>query len=316
MVDIPIGRRPIVVHGANGFLGRNLCLQVIESGRPLVAVARSFDDPFWSELAGNVSRIQADFADTRDLFDAVSSPEPCDHVLLVSASVPATFANDPEKEIQYNLLPHLRFIQDVPCSDRVLFVSSGGTVYGAVPGNKPITEDVAPQPISAYGLTKHSIEKYLSLVGRQRGLQYEIIRPGNPIGPWMNPLRMQGLVAVAMHRQLSGKTIEIWGDGTAVRDYLDVRDVIRAILMLLAREKLDNDVFNVGSGSGISIRVLLNGMQQWLDRPFDVTYRSARAIDVPYNVLDYGKLSTRVGWRPEIALPDSVIAAWKHLVDR
>ena len=111
---------------------------------------------------------------------------------------------------------------------RIVFVSSGGTIYGPS-AQIPISETAPTDPITAYGVGKLAIEKYLALYEHLFGLDYRILRVANPFGPFQIPLKNQGVIAALISRALKNEPIEIWGDGSVVRDYIYVDDVVAAL---------------------------------------------------------------------------------------
>src|SRR5262249_41635234 len=128
---------------------------------------------------------------------------------------------------------------------RIVFVSSGGTVYGAAK-EIPTPETAPTDPITAYGIGKLMIEKYLALHERLHGLSFRVLRVANPFGPFQQSDKGQGLIAALLARALRGEPIEIWGDGSVVRDYVFVEDVIDA-LQAAARDESAERIFNIGS---------------------------------------------------------------------
>ena len=312
----PVHHRPVVVYGANGFIGRNLCLRLGQSGAEVIAVSRHFDEGFRRRLPANVRCETADFADTRAL-RALPGSRGAVHVMLVSDSVPSTYMDEPSSEVTGNLLSHVRFFEGLEPDNRVVYLSSGGTVYGVPEAQTPITEDqVATNPISAYGVTKLAIEKYLSYTARIRGFDYCVLRPSNPVGPWTRPDSAQGIVSVLLESFLAGRQIHIWGDGSATRDYVDVRDLADAIITVARAAALPNTVYNVGSGIGRSINDVIASVSAALEIAPDVLFEPGRLVDVPYNVLDASRLRRDTGWAPAIEFDNTIRDTWHFISNR
>ena len=310
-------KSPVIVYGANGFIGRNLLLALSDRDIETRAVSRSFDRSFTERLSGNIEYIESDFADTENLFQGIVPESGATHILLVSNSLPSTWTKAPSLEVSENLLPYVRFLERLQAVDRVVFLSSGGTVYGAPAVRRPLREhDTSAIPISAYGMTKLAIEQYLAFAARTFDFDHMILRPSNPVGPWAKPNSAQGFVSVLLENYLYGRTTHIWGDGGTVRDYLDVRDLVDAIISACMQEKLGGEVFNVGSGVGRSLNEVIALVQKTLDLDLAVEIAEGRGVDVPYNVLDCSHIEERLGWRASRDFDRAVLDTWAFLCKR
>lgn len=305
---------PVIVYGANGFIGRNLCLALSAASIDTIAVSRAFDSAFQQQLGPTVRCVKADFADTESLFADVVPAGGATHVLLVSDSVPSTWSETPSREVSGNLLSHVRFFERLGENDRAIYVSSGGTVYGIPARHAPLKEtDAVAVPISAYGVTKLAIEKYLAFTARQKGYDYLTLRPSNPVGPWSHPGAAQGAVSVLIERHLRDEPFQIWGTGEVTRDYLDVRDLSRAMLEIVAMPSLGGQVFNVGSGIGRTLNEVVHAVETTLGIKIDVRRDTERNVDVPYNVLDSTRLKSATGWVPTTEFSDTIRDTFAYL---
>lgn len=281
-----------VVLGAGGFVGTNLCRSLVGSVRSLRAFGRSQQFP---EAMERCEWMRGDFTDPNCLSEALSG---CDIVFhLVNASTPASANVDMIAELNHNVTNTLRFL-DI-CLEakvkRVVFVSSGGTVYG-IPDQLPTPETAATNPITAYGISKLMIEKYLGLYEYLHGLEYQVLRVANPFGPYQLSVKNQGVIAAFLQRALTGKSIEVWGAGGIIRDYVYIDDVISA-LVLAAQYKGPDRIFNIGSGKGLSIRDIINEIQIQLDTEVCINQLPGRSVDVPVSTLDVGRAKRELGWQ-------------------
>ncbi len=296
-----------LVLGAGGFIGTNTCHALMARGAQVEGFGRP---PTHSGLLSMPWR-DADFADADALAAAVAGQDFVIH--LVGGRVPVLSNDDPVRDVEDNLLPSLRLIDLCRKANvrRLLFASSGGTVYG-VTGPSPITEDHPTDPITAYGVNKLAAEKYLGLARRLHGFDAIALRIANPYGPFQFAHRPQGIVGALIARALAGETVEIWGDGSVVRDFLHVRDVAEAIVASLCYHGPEW-VFNVGSGQGRSLREVVEAVARVADLPPErIRYLPARPADVPVNILDVTRISLAMGWRPTIGWEDGLAetAAW------
>jgi UDP-glucose 4-epimerase len=170
--------------------------------------------------------------------------------------------------------------------------------------------------VSLYGTSKLCIEHIALLYFTQRELPAVIVRPGNAYGAGQVPFRGQGLVPTALASGLSGRKVTIFGDGHAVRDYVHVRDIADALAKLVEHGE-PGEIYNVGTGIGVSVRELLEDyVSPTLTKAgvtLDVSYQSARRADVEYNVLDSSRLTALAGWKPSIDLTEGIGQVMKWL---
>lgn len=306
-------QRPVVVYGANGFIGRNLLLTLCELGIETTAVSRSFNEMFTDRLSNAIHFVKSDFCDTDRLVDTVVPPGGATHVMLVSDSVPSTWSKKPSREVSGNLLSHVRFFERLRPVDRVIFLSSGGTVYGAPNVRRPLRESDAGLPISAYGVTKLAIEEYLAFLARGAGFSHVILRPSNPVGPWVKSDASQGFVGVLLQNYLAGRPTRIWGDGTATRDYHDVRDLVNAVVAVCLNESLDRETFNVGSGIGRTLNSVVELVRETLVIDPVVLFEQERDVDAPYNVLNCSHIFETLGWKPQYDFRTTIADTWRFM---
>jgi len=171
-------------------------------------------------------------------------------------------------------------------------------VYGPAKTSTPITEDCQTNPISPYGITKLSIEKYCDMYSRLFDIPVVIARPSNPYGPNQIPYCGQGFVATAAAMIMRGEVLTIFGQFGTVRDYLYIDDLCAALKLLLTSDVPSGSIFNVGSEMGMNnIEVLNEIAKVYGIRELDIriNFLPARAFDVPYNVLSNARLKA-LGW--------------------
>jgi len=296
---------PCLVLGGAGFIGSHLAEALAQQGRPV----RIFDRPHVDRLplfprTRGFQVFTGDFLNPQALVPALEGVELVFH--LVSTTLPQNSNDHPVYDVESNVLGSLRLME--LCRERgvrkVVFVSSGGTVYG-VPRATPVAEDHPTDPISSYGIHKLMVEKYLALAQRLHGLDYCVVRPANLYGPRQRLDTAQGAVAVFLDQALRGQPIHIWGDGSVVRDYVYVTDAVDAMLKAASFEGAPR-IFNIGSGKGTSLKELVAAIGQLLGRQVKVEYSSGRAVDVPANVLDASLAARHLGWRASTSLEDGL----------
>jgi UDP-glucose 4-epimerase len=289
----------ILVLGGSGFLGKKLSIELQQLGHQVTALDRS-----WLEKLEGINCIEVDVFDKKCLKQYMNNQDVVFH--LVSTTVPVTSNKNPVFDCETNVVGTLNILEAMREAgvQKVIFASSGGTVYG-ISRNVPAIENVDSFPISAYGIGKIAIEKYLYLYSYLYGLQAVSLRLSNPYGPGQDPEKGQGVISTFLHRALNQESIEIWGDGSVVRDFIYIDDVIRAFVLAM---KLDCkfEVMNIGSGQGKSLLEILSTIKAELGFDFDVVFKNSRPCDVPRIELNIDKSNAILGWQPECSLEQGV----------
>jgi UDP-glucose 4-epimerase len=282
-----------VVLGGGGFLGVNLCRRLASSGVRVRAFGRRCLFP--QELAG-VEWRQGDFCDTAALTSAIAS---CDTVFhLVHSYMPQSADLNMADDVRQNVIASLALL-DISRKvevKRIVFVSSGGTIYGPT-SHIPTPETAATDPISAYGISKLTIEKYLRLYEHHHGLTFRVLRVANLFGPFQLPGKNQGVIAALISCALQNQEFEVWGDGSAIRDYVYVDDVVDALLLAAADESQER-IFNIGGGQGRDLHQVIAEIERNLGIRLAIRRSKKRLIDVPVSVLAIERASDILGWRP------------------
>lgn len=302
-------RDRIVIFGGAGFIGSHLTEELLAHGWPVRVFDKTRGD--WRNLAkvqDRVEMLEGDFVNQVDVRTALDGCRTAIH--LVSTTLPSSSNENPAYDIESNVIASLNFLDEARRAGvtRILFISSGGTVYG--PAQRiPIDEDHPTEPACSYGIGKLAIEKYLALYHRLYGLNSAVLRFSNPYGERQNPAAAQGAVAVFLGRVQRGEPIDLWGDGSAVRDYLYIKDGVRAFRQVLENPEASG-VFNVGSGEGTSLVSLIEAIRRATARPVVVNRLPGRPLDVPTNVLDSGRLTRLTGWRADTDLETGLARTW------
>lgn len=289
-----------VVIGGAGFLGSHLCDALLSAGHSV----RLFDRVGipWHRVFGeheNIECMQGDYTSVADIERAVAGCQIVFH--LVSTTLPKSSNDDPIYDVESNIVGTLRLLDAARHHgiQKVVFVSSGGTVYG-IPHAIPIAESHPTDPVSSYGIGKLAIEKYLHLYQKLHGLDFAVLRLSNPFGERQRSNASQGAIAVFLNKALHNKTIEIWGDGSVVRDYLYISDVIEALIKAAIYQG-EVRLFNIGSGQGKNLNEILTAIESILEHPVARTYMKARTFDVPVNVLNIGQAAKHLAWTPQVS---------------
>ncbi len=299
----------ILVTGGAGFIGSHVVDTVFAAGHSVRVFDRAHNP--WRKPLEGVHYYLGDFSDRVQLAEALQGVDVVVH--LISTTVPSTSNYDPIGDISSNLVNTVQLLQLMGAMgvSRIVYFSSGGTVYG-IPQQVPIPEDAPLNPICSYGVIKVAIEKYLAMFQHLYRLSPLILRPSNPFGPRQGHLGVQGVVGTFMRKIVDGDQITVWGDGMVQRDYIDVRDLAR--LSLAAIESKLTGTFNVGYGKGTTINEVIAAIERVTGRTANTSYIAQRQFDVPEIVLDITKAKAAFGWQPEVAFDEGLMHYYQWLV--
>ena len=193
-----------LVLGGGGFIGSHLSEGLIKAGYFVVVFDKlNFSKRNIEHIKSNISVIEGDF---NNEIDVKKSLEDIDYVFhLVSSTLPASSNQNPIYDVETNLISSLMLFDESIKKNvkKIIFISSGGTVYG-IPNNIPIKEDNPRHPICSYGIIKKTIEDYLFMYNLLHGLDYNVFRLSNPYGERQNPLGMQGAIPVFLRKIVEG----------------------------------------------------------------------------------------------------------------
>lgn len=282
--------------GGSGFLGREIADVLVQHGVKIINV-----DP---EAVVSEGNYDCGIQDIDRLLNIVSNEKPEIIIHLVSLLVPSSGNDKLFREIDINMKSTMNFINHMAefRGTRLIYVSSGGTVYGDSDSlNK---EDQRLHPINNYGWSKAALENYIELSCRRTGTDYMIIRPSNPYGSEQVQKRI-GFVANAVYAHLTGRLLEIWGDGSIVRDYIAVEDVAEIFYRLICDAPW-NSIYNLGSGMGINLNEIITAIENVSGSSVLRHYGPAREVDVKKNVLDMSKTLTTIGGFQFRSLEDGI----------
>jgi len=297
----------ILLLGGAGFIGTNLAIQLAKDPSNEITVADR-DPLFFQQIEKlklpNVRTAVSDLSPDADYDFLLAGQEIVYH--LISTSMPTNSNRHIPEELKANVLLSANLFE--ACvrqkTKKVVFISSGGTVYGKESAC-PLGEETPTNPISSYGVQKITIEKLLYLYNYMYDLDYRIIRLANPYGPYQRPNGVLGAVTTFTWKAIRGEQIEVYGDGSVIRDFIYIDDAIRGILKI-ADGNASEHVFNLGSGQGTSIRQVLETVEEALGVRLNVKYTEARPVDVPVNYLDISRYESAFGPLHPIQLAEGI----------
>lgn len=334
----------ILILGAAGFIGTNLTLRLLQEGRRLVLFDRpgvSYPEAvLQAQKSGLVRLIYGSFLELasgrcgaagagagkgaaaeggscRDALPDGMEGGSCPDMLLMLAGVdtvyhlisttcPTNSNRDVAREMEENLISTIRFLD--ACVEagvkKVVFLSSGGTVYGRLHTGICREEEEA-FPITSYGVQKLAIEKMLYLYREMHGLDYRIVRLSNPYGPYQRPNGVQGVVSTFTYRAMHDLPIEVYGDGTVVRDYIYIEDAVDGILKIAEGDGAYR-LYNLGRGEGARVLDVIDAIAEVLGKRPEVIFKPGRPVDVPVNVLDVSRFTRDFGMLSQVSLAEGI----------
>jgi len=299
-------RMDILILGGNGFSGSHLVDAFLLEGHQ-VRVLDKIDEKFRSPLPGVDYRI-GDFTDESFLAESLVNIDCVFHAL--STTVPATSNLNPKADAQINLIGTIGLLDQMVKAgvQNIIYFSSGGTVYGnREEGHIPEAQLLHPIG-SSYAISKVAAENYLLLYEKLHGIRPLILRISNLYGPRYGRVGDQGIITTFLNAIINNESLKVWGDGSAVRDYLYIDDLIR--FCILAVKSRETGVFNVGAGEGHSILEVVDIISKVVGRSVDVKFEKSRELEIKRVILDISKANQVFHWLPHVSLEEGIDCVW------
>lgn len=303
------GAKMCLVIGSSGFLGSHLVAALARTGYRVRALDVRPPSSRLKDDYPSVDLVVGNAMDNNLLRTCLRGVD----VLLPfgGSGLPATSNENPLTDVEANLIPNVNLFLEAARAgvSKIVFPSSGGTVYGNLP-ELPANETHSTNPISSYGIVKLASEKYLELARSLYGIEYVVLRYGNPYGSGQDPRRQFGAVSVFLRSLADDRPIEIWGDGSAVRDFVYIDDAIEATLQAI-KYSGQHRILNIGSGVGVTLLELVKMAERVTCIRATVNCRAARQSDVSKIVLDISRAKAELKWTPRTSLPSGVDLTWR-----
>lgn len=302
-----------LILGAAGFIGTNMTKRLLCEGKSLILFDRK--EAVYQEIIRHAESeqkcrfVKGSFTHMKkeDWLELIPDFEEVETVYhLISTTCPTNSNRDVKQELEDNVISTIHLLDAcvVAGVPKIVFLSSGGTVYGKE--HRGLCKEIDETfPITVYGMQKLFIEKTLYLYKQMYGIDYRIIRLANPYGPYQNPNGVQGAVTTFLWRALHDEKITVYGDGSVVRDYIYIDDAVEGILKI-ANGNGGNVLYNLGSGKGHSLIDVIECLKTVLDKKLSVEFKEGRAADVPVNVLDISRFEQDFGKFTYLSLEEGI----------
>lgn len=301
-----------VVLGADGFIGSHLTEALAARGQRVRAFDRFPDGvPRNLQFDECTELMQGDFLNRSDLAAAVAGAEYVFH--FVSTTTPATSAHDPLVDVETNLRMTVELLQLCAAARvrRVIFPSTGGAVYGRGRAD-PFSEDDRADPISPYAICKLAIEGYLRFFHQAHRLDYLALRIGNPYGERQNIVGSQGVIPIMLNRLYHGEPLTVIGDGSMVRDYVYIDDLVEMIVRVFDR-RTRHRLYNLGSGRGVSVSEIVEAIATTTGETPKIERLPDRPTDAHRVVMDVSRFVDEFGTTTATTLEEGIARTWAYV---
>ncbi|MGH7381758.1 MAG: NAD-dependent epimerase/dehydratase family protein [Candidatus Methylomirabilales bacterium] len=311
----------ILVTGGAGFIGSHIVDAYIEAGHEVVVVD-SLETGSIDYVNPKARFYHADILDpSLDAIMAQEKPAALNHH-AAQASINRSIA-DPVQDARTNILGSVRLLELARRygTSHFIFASSGGAVYG-VQRSYPADEDHPLNPINAYGIGKLTVERYLEYYRKAYGVRYIALRYANVYGPRQDPHGEAGVVAIFTGNLLHGKRPIVYGDGHQTRDFVYVRDVVRANVLaldlLLDGKDLglsSSPVFNIATGRATSVLEMVEMLTRILGCSRECQFEPPREGEIRRSILDFRRAREVLDWKPTCTLEEGLRETTKWFLD-
>lgn len=294
----------ILVTGGAGFIGSNVVDRLIAGGFKVVAVD-NLSTGREENLNPEAKFYRADIRGREEMLKIIKEEKP-DYINHHAAQIDVRKSiEDPGFDASSNIIGSINLIDAAYRTGvkKFVYISTGGAVYGE-PEALPASEECPVRPISAYGISKHTVEHYLHLYSYNHGLNYTVLRYANVYGPRQDPMGEAGVVAIFTEKMLEGSEPVIFGSGEQTRDYVFVEDVVEANVLALSGG--DGGIYNIGTGAETSVNEIFRTLAEALDFRGRAACEKARKGEVDRIALDNSLARRELGWEVKNSLREGL----------
>ena len=310
---ISMMNKSVALIGGGGFIGTNLSSFFNKKDYNILIIGRSVDENTSNK---KIQKRLIDVNKTSKLIEAVQEYE--NVIWLVNDLVPSSSRDSLVDDFSFNVSPLIHFLESankLKNLKRFVFISSGGTIYGDSPNRILLNEENIKNPLSAYGLSKIITENYIEFITKRSSFESIIIRPSNVYGNHQNFKKPQGIVGYAFNAIINNETIDLYGEGKVIRDFIHVLDLAEAIKCCIEnKHQISNvETYNVSSQEGVTINEILNLINKVSQSEIQTKSKPSRVFDCEFNVLSIHKINSKLGWKPKIKINEGLENVWNWI---
>lgn len=297
----------IAILGASGFIGKHVTRRLISEGLYCVGIDKN---PIGIR-SSLLDSIACDFSDLETIVPAINQ---CDVLIhAISTTVPATSVRNRIYDIESNLINTVKLIEKFSKTKklRVIFLSSGGTVYGEQK-RFPVNESMSTNPVCSYGIVKLAIEKYLMEFDRDGLIDALILRISNPYGTGVDISKGQGVVPTFVDAMIEGRKIRVAGNGEVLKDYIYIDDLVEAIYRAISYTGLEK-IINISTSVGTSLNQLIETIHHFLAIDYEIEFIEKSIYDCGHNILDSSLAEVSMSWKANTDIKTGIA---RYLNDR
>lgn len=291
----------ILVTGGAGFIGSHIVDRLIGLGHEVIVVDNlsTGKEENLNKQAKFYNEDILNFEKLEEIFKKEQPEIINHHAAQASVSISVT---SPQADAKINIIGTINLLELARKyhAKKFIYINSGGAGYGE-PEYLPMKEEHSINPLSPYGISKHTAEHYLILYHHLHNLPYVCLRYANVYGPRQDPAGEAGVVAIFTKKLLNHERPTIFGDGSQVRDYIYVKDVVDANVLAIMNKSLDNNSFNVGTGKTTSTQEIFDNLRRLTSSDLEPIYADERKGDLKASSIDSSKLQ-QFGWKPNYTL--------------
>ncbi len=299
----------VAIVGSNGFIGQHLVNTLSKNKEVSLSL---FGRSEIKSLQNRIPYHQINLMNSEQILDYFKEIDIVYY--LATNSIPSSSWEDPLSEIEANLIPFVNFLVCISKLKvkKIIFSSSGGTVYGC--SNMKLTEDSDKKPFSPHGINKITMEYYLNYFDLKFNLKYCILRISNVYGEGQDTSKGLGIINTFLEKIISEKEITVFGNGEIIRNYIYVKDVVDMMANFCNTEILTSNIYNLSSNDSLSINELIVKIKETTKEQFIINYKEARLSDNPRILLDNTKIKNDFKQLAFTPLSVGILNTYKNLI--
>jgi CDP-glucose 4,6-dehydratase len=320
IMEINFKDKNILVTGGTGFVGSHLVEELVKQKAHVTTTFQTFNPLSYfvqQKLQDKVTLVNIDINENEKVFDLVTKAN-VEYIFHLAAQplVDVAYYN-PQRTLATNIMGTVNILESARCYPKVkaVIVASSDKAYGKLTKEKYLETD-ALRGDHPYEVSKSAADLICYSYVKTYGVPVVTTRFGNIYGE--GDLNFSRIIPGMMKSLITGQVLELRSDGTFVRDYLYVKDVVRGYLQLAANiDKVKGESFNFGSSDTLSVKDLISQVEQALDTKLPYKVLNTAKNEIPYQSLDYSKIQQRIGWRPQFLIESTIkaIYAWYSYIN-